>query len=231
MIACSYLQIVENSMDPVHLPFVHGESIKVWAKIPEFTVEETEYGMRQIQYRPGPTPAQRYVRSVLYLLPFSRMVGIPAPEDDFATPTTMRTIWAVPMDDTHTIEFEVRFQPALGGRMLDYKFESSPRTSTSHSSSRSSSTACPPAPRVEYPKFFGAQDQLMQLSQGPIAPREHEHLRSSDRGVIMARKLLREAIRHVQNGRDPRGIMRDRPASDQIISYDLEDHLVPAEAA
>ena len=37
-IACNYLQILENSMDPVHLPFVHGESIKVWAGIPEFTV-------------------------------------------------------------------------------------------------------------------------------------------------------------------------------------------------
>jgi hypothetical protein len=70
----------------------------------------------------------------------------------------------------------------------------------------------------------------MQLSQGPIAPREYEHLRSSDRGVMMVRKLLREGIRDVQEGRDPRGIVRDRPA-DEIVSYDLEDHLVPAEAA
>ena len=126
IIACNYLQIVENSMDPAHLPFVHGESIKVWAGIPEFTVEETELGMRQVQYRPGPTPAERYVRSVFHTMPFMRMVGIPASEDDFSTPTTIRTIWAVPIDDTHTIEFELRYQPGVEGRKLGYKFESSP---------------------------------------------------------------------------------------------------------
>jgi 5,5'-dehydrodivanillate O-demethylase len=221
-IACNYLQIIENSMDPVHLPFVHGESIKVWAGIPEFTVEETELGMRQVQYRPGPTPAERYVRSVFYTLPFSRIVGIPASDDDFSTPTTIRTIWAVPIDDTNTIEFEVRYQPGVDGRRLDYKFESSPADfdvalEVPFQQYRG-------MPRLGYPKFFGAQDQLMQLSQGSIARREREHLRSSDRGVVMVRKLLRQAIEDVKAGRDPRGIIRDR---DEVITFDLEDHLVP----
>ena len=226
-IACNYLQILENSMDPVHLPFVHGESIKVWAGIPEFTVEETEFGMRQVQYRPGPTPAERYVRSVFHILPFSRMVGIPASEDDFSTPTTIRTIWAVPIDDTNTIEFEVRYQPGVDGRKLDYKFESSPADfdvtlEVPFHQYRGAGT-----PRVAYPKFFGAQDQLMQLSQGPIAKREREHLRSSDRGVVMVRKLLRQAIEDVKAGKDPRGVIRGRP--EQVINFDLEDHLVPVE--
>jgi len=221
-IACNYLQIIENSMDPVHLPFVHGESIKVWAGIPEFTVEETELGMRQVQYRPGPTPAERYVRSVFYTLPFSRIVGIPASDDDFSTPTTIRTIWAVPIDDTNTIEFEVRYQPGVDGRRLDYKFESSPADfdvalEVPFQQYRG-------MPRLGYPKFFGAQDQLMQLSQGSVARREREHLRSSDRGVVMVRKLLRQAIEDVNSGRDPRGIIRDR---DEVITFDLEDHLVP----
>lgn len=230
MIACNFLQIVENSMDPVHLPFVHGDSIKVWAKIPEFTVEETEFGMRQVQYRPGPTPAQRYVRSVLYLLPFNRMVGIPAPEDDFSAPTTIRTIWAVPIDDTNTIEFEVRFQPSIEERKLDYKFESTPADFHLTLEQPFQQYRVPAAPRVDYPKFFGAQDQLIQLSQGSVAPREHEHLRSSDRGVVMVRKLLREGIQAVQDGRDPRGVIRGK-TGDEVVSHDLEDHIVPAEAA
>lgn len=230
MIACNFLQIVENSMDPVHLPFVHGESIKVWATIPEFTVEETDFGIRQVQYRPGPTPAQRYVRSVLYMLPFSRMVGIPAPEDDLSTPTTIRTIWAVPIDDANTIEFEVRFQPGLGERKLDYKFESSPADFEVSLEQPFQQYRVPHAPKIGYPKFFGAQDQLIQLSQGAIAPREHEHLRSSDRGVVLVRKILRQAIQDVQNGKDPRGLIRGK-SGDEIVSYDLEDHLVPAETA
>jgi 5,5'-dehydrodivanillate O-demethylase len=228
MIACSFLQIVENSMDPVHLPFVHGESIKVWAKIPEFTVEETGYGLRQVQYRPGPTKAERYVRSLLYFLPFSRIVGIPAPEDDFETPTTIRTIWAVPVDDTHTIEFEVRFQPDHGKRKVDFKFESTPADFEVELEKPFQQYRVPPAPRVTYPEFFGAQDQLMQLSQGPVAPRPHEHLRSSDRGVVAVRKVLRQAIQDVQNGKDPCGVLRGK-AGEEVVAVDVADHLAPAE--
>lgn len=229
MIACNYLQIVENSMDPVHLPFVHGEAIKVWATMPEFSIEETEYGLRQIQYRPGPTSSERYVRSLLYFLPFNRMVGIPAPEDDFSTPTTSRTIWAVPVDDTHTIEFEVRFQPGQGDRTLDFKFESTPADFEVELEQPFQQYRVPAAARVVYPKFFGAQDQLMQLSQGPIAARNHEHLRSSDRGVVAVRKALRQAIEDVRNGRDPIGIRRG--ATEPTIYADLADHLEPVEGA
>jgi 5,5'-dehydrodivanillate O-demethylase len=228
-IACNYLQILENSMDPVHLPFVHGESIKVWAGVPQFMVEETEFGMRQVQYRPGPTPAEQYVRSVYHILPFSRMVGIPASEDDFSTPTTIRTIWAVPIDDTNTIEFEVRFQPGVSGRKLDYKFESSPADFDVSLEVPFHQYRDGGQSRLAYPKFFGAQDQLMQLSQGPIAKREREHLRSSDRGVVMVRKLMRQAIQDVQAGKDPRGLLRDRP--DEVITLDLADHIVPVEPA
>lgn len=229
-IACNYLQILENSMDPVHLPFVHGETIKVWAGVPQFTADETEFGVRQVQYRPGPTPEEQYVRSVFYIVPFSRMVGIPASEDDFSTPTTIRTIWAVPIDDTNTIEFEVRFQPGVSGRKLDYKFDSSPADFDVSLELPFHQYRGGGMPRLEYPRFFGAQDQLMQLSQGPVAKREREHLRSSDRGVVLVRKVLRQAIQDVQAGKDPRGLLRNRPADD-VVSFDLEDHLVPVERA
>ena len=229
IVACNFLQILENSMDPVHLPFVHGQTIKVWAGVPEFTVEECELGLKQVQSRPGPTPAERYVRSVFYILPFSRMVGIPAPEDDFSTPTTIRTIWAVPIDDTSTIEFEVRFQPGNRERLLDYKFESDPADFEVELERPFQQYRVPAVPRLEYPAFFGAQDQLMQLSQGPIANRTREHLRSSDRGVLMVRKLLREGIAAVQVGKDPRGVLRG--TGDDVIALDLEDHLIRVEAA
>jgi 5,5'-dehydrodivanillate O-demethylase len=230
IVACNYLQILENSMDPVHLPFLHGESIRVWAGIPDFSVEESELGMKQIQNRPGPTPAESYVRSVFFVLPFTRFVGIPASEDDFTTPTTIRSVWAVPIDDTHTIEFEVRFQPGDHERKLAYRFESTPADFDIELEQPFQQYRVPSRPRLAYPKFFGAQDQLIQLSQGPIAPREREHLRSSDRGVAMVRRLLRQALDDVQAGKDPRGVLRGA-AGEKIVSLDLADHLVRVDAA
>ena len=51
---------------------------------------------------------------------------------------------------------------------------------------------------------------------GPIADRANEHLGEGDRGVIMYRKLLREQILAVQEGRDPVGVNRD-PKRDEVI--------------
>jgi hypothetical protein len=165
----------------------------------------------------------------MYFLPFNRMVGIPASEDDFTTPTTTRTIWAVPVDDTHTIEFEVRFQPSHHGKALDFKFESSPADFHIEHEQPFQQYRVPAAERVSYPSFFGAQDQLIQLSQGPIAPREQEHLRSSDRGIVAVRKALRQAIEDVRDGKDPKGVRRGETA-DGIMTIDLADHLEPVGA-
>jgi hypothetical protein len=44
--------------------------------------------------------------------------------------------------------------------------------------------------------------------QGSIAIHGLEHLVTSDRGVVLFRKILREAIRAVTEGRDPKGIIR-----------------------
>ena len=45
--------------------------------------------------------------------------------------------------------------------------------------------------------------------QGPIALHGLEHLVTSDKGVIMFRRILRTAIQAVKEGADPKGIIRD----------------------
>jgi hypothetical protein len=122
------------------------------------------------------------------------------------------------------------YRTGVSGRILDYKFDSAPGDFDVALELPFHQYRGSGMPRVAYPKFFGAQDQLMQLSQGSIAKREREHLRSSDRGVVMVRKVLRQAIQDVQAGKDPRGVVRERPA-EEIVTFDLEDHLVPVERA
>jgi len=46
-------------------------------------------------------------------------------------------------------------------------------------------------------------------SQGPIALHGLEHLVTSDKGVIMFRRILRTAIHAIGEGRDAKGIIRD----------------------
>jgi hypothetical protein len=51
-------------------------------------------------------------------------------------------------------------------------------------------------------------DAEAMVSQGPIAARNLEHLASSDRGVILVRRRIEEAIDAVGRGEDPPGVTR-----------------------
>ncbi|HQX50909.1 MAG TPA: tyrosine-type recombinase/integrase, partial [Planctomycetaceae bacterium] len=59
----------------------------------------------------------------------------------------------------------------------------------------------------EHRRFPG--DYEAQVSQGPIAAHSAEHLRTSDRGIALLRRLLRLQLQVVAAGGDPVGIVRD----------------------
>jgi LigXa C-terminal domain like len=52
------------------------------------------------------------------------------------------------------------------------------------------------------------EDLVLQESQGEIPDRRLEHLGSSDRGVVMMRRIWHKAIEDVANGKDPKGVNR-----------------------
>src|SRR2546423_14164996 len=49
------------------------------------------------------------------------------------------------------------------------------------------------------------QDRALQESMGRIVDRSREHLGPADKAIIQARKLLREAVKAVEAGRQPAG--------------------------
>ncbi len=53
------------------------------------------------------------------------------------------------------------------------------------------------------------QDTCIIEGQGPIQNREQEHLVSSDKAIVVARKLLLKAIQDVQEGREAPYVVRD----------------------
>ena len=56
---------------------------------------------------------------------------------------------------------------------------------------------------------FQIQDLCVTEGMGPIMDRAKEHLTPMDRPIVAARKLLMNAIRDLQNGREPANVARE----------------------
>ena len=69
------------------------------------------------------------------------------------------------------------------------------------------------------------QDRVAQETQGTIADRTKEHLATSDQGILMLRKMIREAIDAVSQGKDPIGVFRSEGAP---ITFDSSRDAVEA---
>jgi 5,5'-dehydrodivanillate O-demethylase len=61
------------------------------------------------------------------------------------------------------------------------------------------------------------------VTQGEIADRTNERLGTSDKGIIMYRQMLMKAIKDVQEGRDPKCVIRDEKQNECIMLPQEED--------
>ena len=63
---------------------------------------------------------------------------------------------------------------------------------------------------VEHQQYPG--DYEAMVSQGAIARHSEEHLATSDRGIVMLRRLLEQQLRTIAAGGDPAGVSFDPDA-------------------
>jgi 5,5'-dehydrodivanillate O-demethylase len=61
------------------------------------------------------------------------------------------------------------------------------------------------------------QDELAWVGQGAITDRTVEHLTTSDKGILLYRKLLLENIEKVERGEDPMAVIRDPEINEPMI--------------
>jgi nitrite reductase/ring-hydroxylating ferredoxin subunit len=109
------------------------------------------------------------------------------------------TDWQIPIDDTHTLrlgfDYVADTEDARRQEVVRGETEVKPQSFTQHKREDY-------AARQREPADYEAQ-------QGrPIAIHALEHLGTTDRGVMLIRKQLREGIRAVQHGDDPIGVAR-----------------------
>jgi nitrite reductase/ring-hydroxylating ferredoxin subunit len=215
---CNWLQVKDNSMDPVHTAFLHALSsgyqfTEAFGVVPELDWATTDAGMVYIATRRVGDLA--WVRVCDYMPPnvhqFTREIEEATAPKAASRPVIIR--WAVPNDDTTTTNFELaQVDPAWG-----LTPEQVARPGFGQSDDR------PYAERQRFPADFDAQS-----SQRPIAVHALEHLASTDRGVIMLRKIVRDGIRAVARGEDPYGT---HWRAGQVIPTFTQDLVVKAPPA
>lgn len=212
---CNWLQIMENSVDPAHVEWLHGHHLA---------------GVRADMGRPAPTQyVKRHVRIGFDVFPYGiikRRILEGGSEDDedwrvghplifpcalrVGTGNQHRFQFRVPVDDTHTRHYWYACYLPPEGR---------------------SAPAQPQIPLYRVPwqdengefivDFVDGGDIMTWVTQGPIADRTRELLVSSDKGIVLYRRLLLEQARRVSEGADPMGVIRDE-ADNTVIRFEQE---------
>jgi nitrite reductase/ring-hydroxylating ferredoxin subunit len=191
----NWLQDWENIMDPFHVPILHtsfsgAQFAPEMIIMPDVTWEYTELGMRYVAHRQLPD-GRELDRISPVLFPTVRAV----PDTGLKPGPSRRLRWLVPIDDTHHCHFNVVRAPR--GELNADSFRG--RTVGPRNWSDMSE-----AEHQSYPSDWEAQ-----LGQGPINLHSEEHLVTSDRGVAMLRRMIREQLRKVARGEDPIGVSFD----------------------
>jgi nitrite reductase/ring-hydroxylating ferredoxin subunit len=207
---CNWLQVKENSMDPAHLAFLHtlpgseGFTGDLGA-LGEWDYLETPAGMVYIDTRRQEDRV--WVRVADFIPP--NIHQFPPNADPMAQRTGVNrptaTRWAVPIDDTHTMQ--IGFNRAPVGRDV--------RRGAGFGQDGN-------RPYEERQRIPGDYDAQVSI-HGSMARHSLEHLASTDRGVTMLRNMIRRGIRAVQAGADPKhGILHDG----QVIPTYSQDRVV-----
>jgi len=208
---CSYLQCMENSLDPVHFEWLHAQLSFYLAKKrgdkPAFTpkrhlkieFDEYEFGIVKRRLLEGDSvDCDDWTTGHPILFPNTLAVG--------------RSFqFRVPEDDTHTLHITYTARLAEPGE--------EPQTVV---------------PKVDVPyahdngrlvvETILGQDMMAWVTQGPIARREVELLGKSDFGIVMYRNMMLENIAKVERGETPKGLVFDTERNKVSMSVIRENN-------
>jgi 5,5'-dehydrodivanillate O-demethylase oxygenase subunit len=203
--ACNFFQRMENSPDPVHLAFVHRRSPFADSGligIPQPSGEETSYGIEIRATRPNGKTRITH----LHMPNINMIANSDSDPDEEAPPgTSINLSWRVPLDDEHTLGFNVSHLPLTGQAAERYRARRSERARGG------------PRPRElaeailrgelhiddieDKTNIVGIEDYVAQVGQGSIVARENDHLGRSDILVLLYRQIWERELRALAEGR------------------------------
>jgi len=215
----NWLQIMENSLDPIHTEWLHGhhyefqkeqEGVKVAisAKHEKIDFREFEFGITKHRLLAGHSEDSDDWR-IGHPIVFPNILAVGnGDERSRYFSFQMR----VPVDDTHTLHLWYNaYVPPQGAEVPAHLLEKVHVYEVPYLD--------------EHGDFIvdnvDGQDMMAWVTQGPIADRTRENLGSSDKGVALYRRVLRREIKKIEQGQDPMGVVRD-PARNQRIDLPNE---------
>ena len=195
---CNWFQAMENSVDPSHLQVLHQTLIAGKRPIANTTRGLTD-DVAQFDF-------YEFAHGIMKKRVYKN--GL-VDEHPLIFPNILRqsnaTQIRIPMDDSHTKIFFVRFDPTEDGSAVEEE-ETLPVEYVKPYKN-------PPEAIHPFTHFrmdeVQAQDHMAWETQGPISDRTCERLATADRGIVMLRQMMRREIDKVQRGLDPLGVIRD----------------------
>jgi 5,5'-dehydrodivanillate O-demethylase len=195
---CNWFQQVENSLDAVHVSFVH-----VWGKlsrfgeelttaVPDLAYSETSAGIRQVATR-----SKNNVRISDWTFPNNNHVVVPGPKT--GDPWSDLTVWAVPIDDENTMRFTLYSFPANAEEDAR-RHASAPDREINPADYREQMFNAREIPEVSHSQLLSFQDYVALKGQGDIADRTAENLSASDAGIVLLRKICLREMEMIRNG-------------------------------
>lgn len=189
----SWLHMNDNVMDPFHVQVLHTtfsgtQFVREFAIMPKVDFQPIEEGVIYKAYRKM-EDGREMDRISTWMAP--NAMSVPS---ILLTPGRSDMMsWSVPVDDTHT-RFVTVMRVKPGVNIFDGSGLSQQKPWTQMSVQE----------RQDRPGDYEAQ-----AGQGEVSLHSEEHLVTSDRGIVMQRRMLERDIKAVMDGHDPTGVVFD----------------------
>ncbi|MGH8258913.1 MAG: Rieske 2Fe-2S domain-containing protein [Steroidobacteraceae bacterium] len=188
----SWLHMNDNVMDPFHVQVLHStfsvvQFVPQFALMPKVDFFETENGVCYTAIRQLDN-GKEVDRISSWLMPNIMSV----PDVTLKAGPSAGISWVVPVDDNHYVQAMASKVPegvSFRGMLLNGKTWGE-------------------MSEEEHQRTPG--DYEAQAGQGPISLHSEEHLVTSDRGIMMQRRMLMQQMEVVAKGGDPAGVAFDQ---------------------
>lgn len=205
----NWLQIMENSADPIHTEWLHGhhyeflkqeqnENVKVAISDhhEKIAFKEFEWGMTKHRLLVGQSEDSDDWR-IGHPIVFPTMLAVGNGDEHLRSYAfQIRT----PIDDEHTLhQWYTAYVPPDPSRVPQHLFDKVHVYDVPFLDANG-----------EYlVDTIDNQDMMAWATQGTIADRSLENLGSTDQGIAIYRRMLRRELKKVEEGLDPMGTLRD----------------------